>query len=66
MKAHAVPQAQVFSRNAENGRVTHEFQLARGEVLYLELRPQGEIALPVLPLRQELAEWYAARREKSK
>ena len=66
MKAHAVPQAQVFSPNAENGRVSHEFQLARGEVLYLELRPQGEIALPVLPLRQELAEWYAARREKSK
>lgn len=66
MKAHAVPQAQVFNTDAENGRVNHEFQLARGEVLYLELRPQGEIALPVLPLRQELAEWYAERREKSK
>jgi xylan 1,4-beta-xylosidase len=60
--AHAVPEAQVFSPSAESGQVTHEFQLARGEVLYIELRSQGEVALPISPLRQELADWYEARR----
>jgi hypothetical protein len=52
----------VFSPSAESGQVTHEFQLARGEVLYIELRSQGEVALPISPLRQELADWYEARR----
>jgi hypothetical protein len=40
--------------------------LASGDVLYLELRPQEEAALPTAPLRQELAAWYASQREKSK
>ncbi len=62
LEAHTVPEAQVFSPSAESSNVTHEFQLARGEVLYIELRSQGEIALPISPMRQELADWYAARR----
>jgi hypothetical protein len=56
----------VFHPDAGNGQVTHDFRLVPGEVVYLELRAQGEAALPTTPLRQELAEWYAARREKSK
>jgi xylan 1,4-beta-xylosidase len=63
---HAAPEAQVFHPDALNSRVTHNFLLAPGDVLYLESRPQEEAALPTAPLRQELAAWYASRREKSK
>ena len=49
-----------------NGQVTHSFRLLPGEVVYLELLAQGEAALPATPLRQELRDWYAARREQSK
>jgi hypothetical protein len=66
LEVHAAPEAQVFHPDAGNGQVTHDFRLVPGEVVYLELRAQGEAALPTTPLRQELAEWYAARREKSK
>jgi len=66
LEVHAAPEAQVFYPDAGNGQVTHDFRLVPGEVVYLELRAQGEVALPTTPLRQELAEWYAARREKSK
>ena len=66
LQVHAAPEAQVFHPDAGNGQVTHNFRLLPGEVVYLELRAQGEAALPTTPLRQELAEWYAARREKSK
>ncbi len=66
LEIHSAPEAQLFQPEAQNSRVTHDFQLAPGEVLYLELRPQGAVALPNGPLRQELAAWYAARREKSK
>ena len=66
LEVHAAPEARLFQPEAQNSRVTHGFQLAPGEVLYLELRPQGAVALPNGPLRQELAGWYAARREKSK
>ena len=66
LEVHATPEAQVFHPVAGNGQVTHNFRLLPGEVVYLELRAQGEAALPTTPLRHELAEWYAARREKSK
>ena len=66
LEVHADPEARLFQPEAQNGRVRHEFRLAPGEVLYCELRPQGVVALPKAPLRQELAAWYAARREKSK
>jgi xylan 1,4-beta-xylosidase len=66
LEVHAAPEAQVFHPDAGNGEVSHNFRLLPGEVVYLELRAQGEAALPTTPLRQELAEWYAARREKSK
>jgi xylan 1,4-beta-xylosidase len=62
LEVHAAPEAQVFHPDAGNGQVTHDFRLVPGEVVYLELRAQGEVALPTTPLRQELAEWYAARR----
>ena len=63
---HAAPEARVFHPNARTSQVTHSFRLASGDVLYLELRPQEEAALPTAPLRHELAAWYASRREKSK
>ncbi|MGA3268387.1 MAG: hypothetical protein ABSE16_16375 [Verrucomicrobiota bacterium] len=66
LEAHAAPKARWFQPEARNGRVTHEFRLTPGEVLYCELRPQGAVALPKSPLRQELAAWYEARREKAK
>ena len=40
LKAHAVPEAQVFHPDAANGQVTHDFRLVPGEVVYLELRAQ--------------------------
>ena len=60
LQVHAAPEAQVFHPDAGNGQVTHNFRLLPGEVVYLELRAQGEAALPTTPLRQELAEWYAS------
>jgi xylan 1,4-beta-xylosidase len=66
VRVHAAPEAQVFHPDVQDGRVTHNFLLAPGDVLYLESRPQEEAALPTAPLRQELAAWYASRREKSK
>lgn len=66
LEAHAVPAAQLLQPQTENGRVAHDFRLAPGEVLYLELRPQGPAAIPNEPLRQELAAWYESRRAKSK
>ena len=65
LQAHAVPEAQVFRPNPENGHVTHEFRLVPGEVICFELSPTGEVALPTSPLRHELADWYAAQRKKS-
>lgn len=62
LEAHAFPEAQVFHPNAENGHVTHNFQLLVGEVICIELRPQGEIALPTSALLHELEDWYAVRR----
>jgi xylan 1,4-beta-xylosidase len=63
LQVHSAPEAQVFHPDAGNGQVTHNFRMLPGEVVYLELRAQGEAALPTTPLRQELAEWYAARRK---
>jgi xylan 1,4-beta-xylosidase len=60
LEVHAAPEAQVFHPDAGNGQVTHDFRLVPGEVVYLELRAQGEAALPTTPLRHELAEWYAS------
>jgi hypothetical protein len=62
LEVHAEPEARLFQPEAQKGRVRHEFRLAPGEVVYLELCAQGEAALPTTPLRQELAAWYAARR----
>jgi hypothetical protein len=56
----------LFQPDVQKSRVTHAFRLAPGEVLYLELRPQGGVAMPKTPLRQELAAWYALRGEKPK
>ncbi|MGD0743576.1 MAG: twin-arginine translocation signal domain-containing protein [Verrucomicrobiota bacterium] len=66
LEVHAAPEARLFQPEAQNGRVTHEFRLAPGEVLYCELRPQGAVALPKSPLRQELKAWYASMNAKSK
>lgn len=66
LEVHAAPEARLFQPDAKNGQVTHDFRLAPGEVLYLELRPQEAAALPKAPLRQELKAWYAAMRAKSK
>ena len=66
LEVHAAPEAQVFHPDAVNGQVSHDFRLLPGDVLYLESRPQEEAAIPTAPLRQELAAWYAARREKSR
>ncbi|MFZ0301571.1 MAG: hypothetical protein WAL75_02755 [Terracidiphilus sp.] len=62
LEVHAAPEAQVFHPDADKGEVSHDFRLVPGEVVYLELRAQGETALPTTPQRQELAEWYASRR----
>jgi xylan 1,4-beta-xylosidase len=62
LEVHAAPEARVFHPDAGNGQVTHDFRLLPGEVVYLELRAQGEPALPTTMLRHELAEWYASRR----
>lgn len=65
LAVHSEPEARLFKPEAQKGRVSHEFRLIPGEVLYCELRPQGAAALPKAPLRQELAAWYASR-QKSK
>jgi xylan 1,4-beta-xylosidase len=62
LESHAAPEAGVFHPDVTNNQVTHEFHLALGEVLYVELRAQQEAALPRTELRHELAEWYASRR----
>lgn len=62
LKAHAVPEARLFRPEAQSGRVTHNFRLAVGEVLYLEMRPEGAVALPNGPLNLEVQAWYAAHR----
>jgi len=64
LKVHANPEARLFQPEAQSGKVTHEFRLAPGEVLYVELRPQGAVALPKSPLRRELERWYESRRAK--
>jgi xylan 1,4-beta-xylosidase len=64
LEAHAVPETQLFHLSEENGHVNHEFRLQPGEVICLELRPQDQVALPISPLRHEVAEWYAAQRTK--
>ncbi len=66
LEVHAAPAAQWFQPEIESGQIAHEFRLAPGEVLYLELRPQGPAAVPNGPLQQELAAWYASRRDKPK
>ncbi len=66
LEVHAAPTAQLLQPGIEHGKVAHDFRLAPGEVLYLELRPQGTAAVPNGPLRQELAAWYESRRDKSK
>lgn len=66
LEAHTIPEARLFQPEAQNGQATHIFRLLPGEVLYLELRSQGEAALPNGPLQQELAAWYASKGEKSK
>jgi xylan 1,4-beta-xylosidase len=66
LEVHAAPEARLFQPEVQNSRVTHNFRLTPGEVLYLELRSQGAVALPKAPLRHELAAWYAARRGQSK
>jgi xylan 1,4-beta-xylosidase len=66
LEVHAAPEARLFQPDVQKSRVTHAFRLAPGEVLYLELRPQGAVAMPKTPLRQELAAWYALRGEKPK
>jgi xylan 1,4-beta-xylosidase len=62
LKAHTVPEARLFRPDAQRERVSHPFRLAPGEVIYLELRPEGAVALPNGPLNLELQAWYAARR----
>ena len=59
LEVNAAPEARVFHPNAGEGEVSHDFRLVPGEVIYLELRAQGEAALPTTPQRHELAEWYA-------
>ena len=66
LEVHATPEARLFQPEVQNSLVTHDFRLVPGEVLYLELRPQGAVALPKTPLRKELEAWYASMREKSK
>ena len=63
LAAHSAPEARLVKPEAQSGRVNHEFRLMPGEVLYCELRPQGAVALPKAPLRQELAAWYASSRK---
>jgi xylan 1,4-beta-xylosidase len=64
LETHATPEAQLFHPIEENGHLTQEFQLAPGEVICFELRPQDEVALPTSPVRSELAAWYATRRKR--
>lgn len=66
LEIYAAPKARVFWPDVVNGQVKSDFRLTSGEVLYLELLPQGEVALPTTPLRHELADWYAARRSGKK
>jgi xylan 1,4-beta-xylosidase len=66
LQAHAMPEARLFRPDVQHEQVSHPFQLAPGEVIYLELRPEGAVALPNSMLRQDLAAWYAARREQPK
>jgi xylan 1,4-beta-xylosidase len=66
LEVHAVPEARLFRPEAHNSRVTHDFRLAPGEVLYLELRPQEAAALPKTALRQELKAWEASMGAKSR
>ncbi len=46
LEAHAVPEARLFLPDVQSERVSHSFRLVPGEVIYLELRPQGAGALP--------------------
>lgn len=66
LKAHSVPETGLFKPEAQGSRITHEFRLMPGEVLLYELSLQGVVALPKRPLREDVAAWYAAHREKSK
>ncbi len=66
LEVHAMPEAQWFLPEIERGRIAHNFRLAPGEVLYLELRPQAPAAVSNGPLRHELAAWYESRRDSSK
>jgi xylan 1,4-beta-xylosidase len=45
LEIHSVPEGRLFQPEVENQRVMHDFRLAPGEVLYLELRPQGTAAI---------------------
>lgn len=64
LETHAAPEASVFHPDVANNHVAHQFRLALGEVLYVELRPREAAALPTTPLKHELEDWYSARRGK--
>jgi xylan 1,4-beta-xylosidase len=66
LEVHACPESRLFQPDVDDRRVAHDFRLAPGEVLYVELRPQAVAALPNGSLRQELAAWYSTMHEKSK
>jgi len=55
LRAHAIPEARLFRPNVQRKLVSHSFRLAPGDVVYLELRPQGVVPLPNESVRQELA-----------
>lgn len=48
LEVHAAPEAQVFHPDAGSGQVTHDFRMVPGEVVYWELRAQGEATLPTI------------------
>ncbi len=64
LETHAAPEASVFHPDVANNQVAHQFRLALGEVLYVELCPRDAAALPTTPLKHELEDWYSARRGK--
>jgi beta-xylosidase len=66
LAAHSQPEMSVELLSPANGTLDVSFELAPNEVLYLELREAGPVAVPKGPDAKDLQRWDIGMGEKSK
>lgn len=66
LRAHATPEWTAALITATDGMIDLPVRLEPGEVLYVEIRPPGEAALPRSVSPADLAKWDAGMGERSR